>query len=88
MSDKQKENVQAPKEETKEETKEQKSIRLANSRVNKAIKAIDMVKNLATPNYAFTGEQKKKIVNALSDAVVELDNSFDTMQVVLSGFCL
>jgi len=47
-----------------------------------------LIENLATGNYSYTDEQKEKIVNALSDAVVEVDNAFRTNQVVKESFCI
>lgn len=71
-----------------EETKEERSIRLANKRVNNAIKKISLIENLATGNYSYTDEQREKIVNALSDAVVSVDNAFNTKQVLKESFCI
>ena len=71
-----------------QETKEQRSKRLANMRVNKAIKSISLIENLATGNYCYTDEQKQAIVEALSDAVVNVDNAFHTKQVLKESFCI
>lgn len=68
--------------------KELRSKRLANMRVNTAIKKISLVENLATGNYCYTDEQKTEIVTALSDAVVNLDNAFKTNQVLTAAFCI
>jgi hypothetical protein len=71
-----------------DETKEQRSVRLANMRVNTAIKKISLIENLATGNYRYTDEQKEKIVAALSDAVLNVDNAFNTKQVLKDQFCI
>ena len=71
-----------------EETKEERSIRLANKRVNNAIKKISLIENLATGNYSFTDEQRQKIVDALSDAVVNVDTAFNTKKVLSDAFCI
>ena len=71
-----------------DETKEAKSIRLANMRVNTAIKKISLIENLATGNYSFTAEQKQKIIDALSDAVVSVDSCFNTKAVLKDTFCI
>jgi len=72
----------------KQQLKEQRSIRLANMRVNTAIKKISLIENLATGNYSYTDEQKEKIVTALSDAVVNVDHAFNTKQVLKDAFCI
>lgn len=70
------------------ETKEDRSKRLANMRVNNALKKIGLVENLATGNYCFTEDQKTEIITALSDAVVNCDNAFKTKQVLTDAFCI
>ncbi len=70
------------------ESKQDRSKRLANMRVNNAIKKISLVENLATGNYEYTAEEKTQIVTALSDAVVNLDNAFNTKQVLTDAFCI
>lgn len=70
------------------ETKPERSKRLANMRVNNAIKKISLIENLATGNYSFTDEQKESIVEALSDAVVSVDSAFKTKKVLSDAFCI
>jgi hypothetical protein len=54
-----------------------KFVELANKRVNRAIKNIHLVGNLANrQNYEFTEDQAKKIVKALQQAVDVLKQSF------------
>lgn len=72
----------------KQTVKELRSKRLANMRVNKAIKTISLIENLAAANYSYTDEQKTKIVRAISDAVVGVDNAFKTGQVLTETFCV
>lgn len=71
-----------------DETKQERSIRLANKRVNNAIKKISLIENLAAGNYSYTDEQKEKIVMAISDAVVSVDNAFKTSKVLTETFCI
>lgn len=54
-----------------------KFIELANKRVNKAIKDIQLVGNLANrTNYEFTDEQAGKIIRALQQEVDQVKQSF------------
>lgn len=54
-----------------------KFVELANKRVNKALKDIALVSNLANrQNYEYTEEQAKKIVKALQQEVDLLKQSF------------
>lgn len=59
-----------------DESKEQRSVRLALARMPKALKAIKMVGNLATPSYSYTPEQKKMIIDSLKEAVIEVEAKF------------
>ena len=70
------------------ETKAEKSVRLANMRVNNAKDKIRLVQNLTTSAYEFTPEQKQKIVNELSDAVVSVANNFDRVKPEKARFSL
>ena len=54
-----------------------KFIELANNRVNRALRDIKLVGNLANrQNYEFTDEQAKKIVKVLQQEVDALKQSF------------
>ena len=54
-----------------------KFVELANKRVNKALKDIQLIGNLANKqNYEFTNEQAKKIVRALQQEVDIVKQSF------------
>lgn len=67
----------APKvEEKTTETKAQAFVRLANSRVGKALAAISVVSNLASPNYEYTPEQADKIIQALTSEIAVLASKF------------
>lgn len=60
------------------ETKEEKFRRLANARVNRALKSIRVIGNLANPaTYDYTDKQVNQIVKALRDEVKELQQRFD-----------
>lgn len=50
--------------------------RLANQRTNKALKYIDMLKNLASRQYEYTDEQVAIILGALRGEVDELEAAF------------
>lgn len=57
--------------------KAEKFIELANKRVNKALKDIKLVGNLANKqNYEFTEDQAKKIVKALQQEVDTIKQNF------------
>lgn len=50
--------------------KAEKFVELANKRVNKALKDLQLIGNLANrQNYEFTDEQSKKIVRALQQEI-------------------
>jgi ABC-type Fe3+-hydroxamate transport system substrate-binding protein len=60
--------------------KSAKFIELANKRVNKAIKDLQLVGNLANrQNYEFTEEQAKKIVRALQQEVDQVKQNFQSV---------
>ena len=63
--------AKAPKKDAapKDETKAQKFSRLASKRVSKALKAVGNIGNLSGAGYESTPEQRKKIVDALTEAV-------------------
>lgn len=57
--------------------KSNKFVELANKRVNRAIKDLQLVGNLANKaNYDYTEEQAKKIVKALQQEVDQLKQAF------------
>ena len=56
-----------------------KFIELANKRVNKAIKDIQLVGNLANrQNYDFTDDQAKKIIRALQLEIDQVKQNFQS----------
>jgi hypothetical protein len=58
-----------------------KFIELANKRVNKAIKDLKLVSNLAnTRNYEYTEEQAKKIIKALQKEIDTVKRSFQNVE--------
>lgn len=60
--------------------KAEKFVELANKRVNKALKDIQLIGNLANrQNYDFTEDQAKKIVRALQEEVDAVKQSFNTV---------
>lgn len=61
--------------------KSAKFVELANKRVNKAIKDLQLIGNLANrQNYEFTSEQGRKIVRALQHELDVVRQSFETSQ--------
>lgn len=60
-----------------------KFVELANKRVNKALKDIQLIGNLANrQNYEFTNEQARKIVRALQQEVDVVKQSFQSVDEV------
>ena len=55
-----------------EETKEQRFIRVAEPRVNRACKAIYLLGNLASPGYSYSDEQVEAMFAAVQES---LDNA-------------
>ncbi len=73
-----------------ERDKGAKFVELANKRVNRAIKDIKLISNLANrQNYYFTDEQARKIVRALQQEIDQVKQSFsNTEEVSRSEFKL
>ena len=63
-------------EENVKETKEQKFCRLAETRINNALDKIRLIGNLANPQYAYSPVEVEKIITALNNAVVEVEEKF------------
>lgn len=60
------------------ETDRDKFVRLANTRVNKAIKAIRLIGNLSNKtNYSYTDEDARKILRALEAEVKACRQRFE-----------
>jgi len=60
-----------------ERDKGAKFVELANKRVTRAIKDIQLIRNLANrQNYEFTEDQAKKIIRALQNEVDQVRRSF------------
>lgn len=60
------------------ETKAEKFVRLAESRVNRAIKDIRSIGNLSNrSNYSYDEEQVGKVIRALKQEVAALQRRFD-----------
>jgi len=56
-----------------------KFVKLAERRVNKAIKMIDLIGNLSNrSNYSYTEEDVKKIMKVLNGAVKEVESRFES----------
>lgn len=57
--------------------KQQKFVKLANNRVNKAIKSIQLVSNLSNKqNYEYSDEQAQKIIRAIQSEVELMKDGF------------
>ncbi len=65
--------------ELQKETNSDKFRILANKRVPKALKALDLVGNLSNrSNYSYTDEEIAKILKAFKDKIKELESMFAT----------
>ena len=62
--------------------------RLAEARVNKALKILGHIGNLASSQYESTPEQKTRIVEVLSDAVVAIEDRFNKNKATRKAFTL
>lgn len=54
-----------------------RSVRLAEKRMAAALEKIRLIGNLASSNYEFTDEQKQKMIDDLSNAIAEIEGSFE-----------
>jgi hypothetical protein len=69
------------------ENKKQRFKRLAVSRVNKAVKSIELIGNLGnTSLYESTPEERKKIIKAVNDSVVQMKIELDGKSKKKDGF--
>ncbi|MBP5444818.1 MAG: hypothetical protein J6Y28_01475 [Acholeplasmatales bacterium] len=60
-----------------EETKREKFVRLAESRMNNALKQIELLSNLSnTRAYEYSKEDVDKIIKALKNAVSDLEKTY------------
>jgi hypothetical protein len=59
-----------------DETREQKFKRLGQKRVTRALNSVRLVKNLGSPNYAASDDDKLRILAALEEAVDEVRSTF------------
>lgn len=82
-------NTKAPAVTAVAETKAQAFVRLANGRVSKALQAIEVIGNLASPNYEYTPAQADKIIGALTAETDALKARFAKPDAVAAkGFSL
>lgn len=59
------------------ETKREKFVRLAESRMNNALKQIELLSNLSnTRAYEFTKDDVDKMIKALKNAIYELEKAY------------
>lgn len=63
-------------------------VRLAPKRVNNAIKMIQLVGNLANPNYEYDQRQSAKIIKALENEVAKVKEKFSGRSESDGGFTL
>lgn len=71
------ENELNTKEEVIDESKEEKFKRLSKDRVNKVVKSIETLENLANKNqYVYTDEQVEKMFSFIEDALAKAKESF------------
>jgi len=72
----------------KKETKAEKFVRLAQSRVSKAVRVIYNIGNLGGTGYESTQEQRDKIITALNQAIESVSNRLNKETVKPTGFTL
>ena len=70
------------------ENPEEKFRRLASKRTNAALKKIQLLGNLSSPQYKYTPEQAEKIIEALKNAVADAETKFTKVKSAQSGFSL
>jgi len=58
------------------ETKHDKFVRLSTSRLEKAVKSIELLANLAGPNYEYSEAEAKEVVSILTNAVDVVSSAF------------
>jgi len=68
------------------ETKNEKFRRLAVKRMEKALTTLDTIMNLSSNQYESTGEEQTKIVNALRQKVLDIEDSFKVQQKEITQF--
>ena len=69
------------------ENKQQRFQRLAMSRVNKAIKSIELIGNLGNKSlYESTQDERKKIIKAINDSVAQMKIDLDGNSKKREGF--
>jgi len=72
----------------KDETPEQRTVRLANFRVSRAVKDITSIARLASSGYTLTEPQKIEILSCLKASVTTVSNAFSGTAASASGFSL
>jgi hypothetical protein len=71
------------------ETKSEKFVRLAEKRVNNALKQISLIGNLANKNfYDYDKNQVIKIIKALKEEISKLEKEFDNYNSSINKFKL
>jgi len=76
MSNKNKPANKDDKSSKEKESKVVKFKRVCTPRLRKALKAISLISNCSTKDYAYNKEQSDKIINSLTDAVAVLEKKF------------
>lgn len=70
-----------------QETKEEKFVRIAEYRMNKAIKDIESIRNLSNrSSYSYTEEQVNTMFQTLEDTVTDVKSAFAPKKVGKSAF--
>ena len=72
----------------KNETKREKFVRVVTPRVNKAIKAIELVGNQAGAAYEPTAADIANVITAMRSAVDKVEKRFNTKGTTSAGFTL
>ena len=71
-----------------EETPEARFQRLAQARTTAALKRISLIGNLGGPGYKSTEEQRKRIIDALHDAIERVNTKLTNEKAVVKVFTL
>jgi len=75
-------------EQQSQETREARFARLATKRTQVVLQKISLIGNLASSSYRYTHEQVQKIVEALRDAVDEVERKFGKQKEPKHSFTL
>jgi hypothetical protein len=70
---------------SKSETGRQRFLRLAQARMDTALKKISLIGNLAGPSYEYEPDEAKQMIQALTEAVDDVAEKFNRKKTGKSG---